>query len=316
MSFRGKRALPIAVVATSLLGAVVMAPSAFALSNHLYVKTTGSDAGTCTWSAPCQTISHAIALAPANATISVGPGTYNESLVVTKPLTLMGSGAGNTTVNGWGIDPGAPYAGTLYIGSTQGTTGGGNGGTVGGNVKVSGFTFENPNPDQQTFGDDTCLQPILVGVYDGSSSDHITITHNRLVEGNADPDSSIDGPIGLDTFYSTASLAVSHNTISGVWQGALLEDNGPSNISHNTFANLIPFNYPATCSLSAATTPYGAEGLALLADEPGTWTNQAVMGNNFIGYSGDGVDIEAGYQGAPELRRYLPGQHERRDPHP
>ena len=278
----------------------MMAPAAFANSStHLYVKTTGSDAAVCSRLAPCQTISHAISVAPSGATISVGAGTYNESLVITKPLTLVGSGSSDTIVNGWGKDPGAPYAGTVYIGSAMGTTGGGSGGTVGGNVKVTGFTFENPNPDQQTFGDDTCLQPILIGVYDGSSSDHIKIAYNNLIEGNADPDSSIDGPIGIDTFFSTASLDVNHNDISGVWQGALLEDNGPSRLNNNVFADLIPFNYPATCSLSAATTSYGAEGLAFLADEPGTWTNQEAGNNTFTAYAGDGIDMEAGYQGAP-----------------
>ena len=273
---------------------IISAPMAVAApATRLYVATNGQDTASCTQQAPCLTISHAISIAPAHAVIDVGPGTYNESLVVTEPLTLQGAGAGKTIVNGWGKDPGTPYAGTLYIGTTGGTTGGQSGG-IGGNVTVSGFTFENPNPDAQTYGDGVCLQPILVGVYDGNAADQITITHNRLVEGTADPNQTIDGPIGLDTYYSTASLVADHNDISGVWQGALLEDNGPSTLSHNTFTGLIPLNSPSSCLLSASTTAtYQPEGILFLADAAGSWTNQEADHNQFSGYAGDGIDVAA-----------------------
>jgi hypothetical protein len=50
---------------------------------------------------PCKTIQFAINVASPGDTIFVSPGTYNENVLVTKPdLTLKGSGASSTIING------------------------------------------------------------------------------------------------------------------------------------------------------------------------------------------------------------------------
>lgn len=50
------------------------------------------------------TIQRAIAAAPAGALIRVGPGTFHETLVITKPLVLVGSANGGTRVEAAGAE--------------------------------------------------------------------------------------------------------------------------------------------------------------------------------------------------------------------
>jgi hypothetical protein len=71
----------------------------------LNVSTQGSDSNTCgPVASPCKTISQAITNAAAGDTVSVGPGTYHELVVVPKQLTLLGFGA---TVNAAGLSQGS-----------------------------------------------------------------------------------------------------------------------------------------------------------------------------------------------------------------
>jgi len=66
-----------------------------------YVAPTGSDNGDCTASAsPCRTIGYGIAQAVDGDTVSVGAGVYTETVTISKSLTLAGSGATGTSING------------------------------------------------------------------------------------------------------------------------------------------------------------------------------------------------------------------------
>jgi len=297
---------------------VLSSPARASSTPALYVALYGSDSNPCTKAAPCATIDHAIAQAPSGGTVRVEPGTYDQLVIIEKPITLVGKRA---VVDGWGLDPGTPLLGVLYIGGSGGTTAWPNddeqvepgSDAIGGNVTVRGFTFEDPNPDQQTYGDDVCLQPVVAGIYDADPTDVISITQDSFVEGDDDPASADDGPIGLDTLYSWAHLTAERDTFQGVWQGVLLEDNGPSVLKANTFADLVTFNYPntntyldssddsqcATLASEDGTTPYQAEGVALLADYTSqSTTDQTVDGNRFVDYDGDGVDAGAPYDAA------------------
>jgi Protein of unknown function (DUF1565) len=273
----------------------------------LHVATTGKDTNPCTAKEPCATITHAVSVAPSGGKVVVAKGTYDQSVVIEKPITLVGQKG--AVVDGWGHDPGAPLLGVVYIGGPGGTTASD---SIGGNVTVKGFTFEDPNPDGQTYGDDTCLQPIIIGIYDGDSSDVITITHDTLSEGSQDRASAYDGPVGIDTLYSWAKLNVTKTTITGVWQGILLEDNGPATVKGNTVKDLIPFDYPNSSSYlnssptepeqcvaeatADGTSPYAPEGTLLLADDVNEgMSNQNVLSNHFTSYAGDGVDVASAY---------------------
>ena len=290
------------------LGTTALAGGAEAsTTTTLHVATSGKDTNPCSASKPCATITHAVSVAPSGATVRVAKGTYKQSVVIEKPITLIGQRG--AVVDGWGQDPGTPLLGVLYIGGPGGTTASD---SIGGNVTIKGLTFEDPNPDGQTYGDGVCLQPIIIGIYDGDPSDIITITHDTLSEGTQDPAASYDAPVGIDTLFSCAKLSVSHTTIMGVWQGMLLEDNGPADVSRNTVSGLIPFDAPnsntylsasptepAQCvaqAITSGTTAYAPEGTALLADDATTpMSNQTITGNHFNSYAGDGVDVTSAY---------------------
>jgi hypothetical protein len=72
---------------------LILALSAgLAAGKTLYVKTSGKDTASCTAADPCTLISHAVAVAAAGDTISVGAGTFLEtnSIAINKDLTIAG----------------------------------------------------------------------------------------------------------------------------------------------------------------------------------------------------------------------------------
>src|SRR5947199_310942 len=80
-------------------------PAAGSGGTTFNVSTSGSDSNSCgPVASPCKTIGQAIANAAAGDTVSVGPGTYHELVVVPKQLTLLGFGA---TVNASGLSQGS-----------------------------------------------------------------------------------------------------------------------------------------------------------------------------------------------------------------
>jgi Protein of unknown function (DUF1565) len=263
------------VVGAALTGFPAIASGASAGSE--YVSKSGSDTGKCTKRSPCKTINNAISRATPGETIHVEKGTYHQTVNVTKPVTILGAGASSTTLNGAGRDPsGQGYYGVVYVGS------------AGGPVTVSGLTITNPYPYSYTGG-----EPEAVALADPNSSDTIKIVDDKLKEGNADHQASSDFPIGIDTFLNAATTLISGDSISGFFQGALLEDNGPATVSNDKFTSLIS----GTDNSTSPATKYPAEGVFFLADEGGTYRGQNAERNMFLGYTGYGVAESAGYTG-------------------
>jgi hypothetical protein len=235
-----------------------------------HVSKTGLDMGNCIAS-PCATINYAISKAPPGTVIKVAAGTYDQTVDISKPIDLKGAGASSTTIDGTGIDPSNNgYYGVVYVGTTGGLT------------TIQGFTITNPYPDAYTSG-----EPEAVALADESSTDSIDVVDNDIVEGTSDPNASTDFPIGIDTFLNSAQTVILDNTISGFFQGALLEDNGPATVESNVFTDLI--------SNTAGPTTYPAEGLFFLSDAAGSLTGQNATSNTFENYSGYGVAMDAGY---------------------
>jgi hypothetical protein len=230
-----------------------------------HVSTTGHDRGNCI-SSPCATINFAIGVAPAGTTIDVATGTYDQTVDISEPINLQGAGAGKTILNGAGLDPGGSLYGIIYVGTTGGLT------------TIEGFTITNPFPYTYTSG-----EPEAIALKDENSSDAVYILDNTITEGTADSQRSTDFPIGIDTFVSSANTVIEGNTISGFFQGALLEDNGPATVESNTFEKLI------------ANEGYPAEGVFFLSDLAGSLTHQDAISNTFKEYSGFGVSMDAGY---------------------
>jgi hypothetical protein len=208
-------------------------------------------------------------------TVKVAAGTYDQTVAIDKAIRLTGAGAARTIVDGAGIDPpsGANY-GVLYVGD------------AGGAVTVSGFTFENPAPYAYTGG-----EPEVVALANTSASDTVVLTHNIITEGTADPNADTEFPIGLDTFKNAAATTVNANTISGTFQGALFEDNGPVSFTHNKVTTLAA----STDDSTDPPTTYAAEGVFFLSDLGESITGQDASDNTFTHYAGDGIDMEAGY---------------------
>ncbi|MBV8461695.1 MAG: DUF1565 domain-containing protein [Acidimicrobiales bacterium] len=268
-----KKSLVTALGALLLLGgglSLATSGTAGAKPSGEFVSTTGTDTGNCV-SAPCATVNYAISQATAGETINVAAGTYNQTVNIDKPVTLRGAGASKTTIDGTGLDPSAQgYYGVVFVGD------------AGGAVTVSGFTITNPYPDAYTSG-----EPEAIALADHNAGDTISLDKNTITEGTADTNSGTDFPIGIDTFLNAATTDISDNTVTGFFQGALLEDNGPATLTKNKFASLI--------SGFDGTNTYPGEGVFFLADEGGTYTNQDATRNQFSLYSGYGIAEDAGY---------------------
>lgn len=256
-----------ALTSVSLPG--LLSGSASASVPGLYVATTGTDTGSCQLK-PCKTIQYAVNKAIPDETVHVAAGTYHETVAITKAIQLVGAGAASTTINGSGLDTTGTVYGVVYVGTTGGAS------------SVSGFTITDPYPYSYTGG-----EPEAVALADQSAPDSVDISSNVISEGTADTTRSTDFPIGIDTFKNTAHTTIESNTISGFFQGALLEDNGPALFKNNKLTGLI--------ANTAAPTTYPAEGVFFLSDLSGSIRSQYATFNKFSGYAGYGVIMEAGY---------------------
>jgi hypothetical protein len=257
----------------SLAGFPAIASSATGPSE--WVATGGSDTGSCTKQAPCQTINYAISVATPGETIHVEKGTYHQTVYIYKSVNLVGAGASSTIINGAGLDPSSEnHFGVVEVGAANGT------------VTVSGFRITNPYPYAYTGG-----EPMAVVLEDQNSGDIVNIINDKITEGRADQNASTDFPIGVDTFLNAATTTISGDSIRGFFQGALLEDNGPARVTNDKFSSLI------SGTDTSSSTTYPAEGVFFLADEGGKYTGQKAEHDTFSNYSGYGIAESAGYTG-------------------
>ena len=82
----------------SLSATIGVAPAA-ASPPATYVATSGVNSPSCgSMHQPCQTISYALGLTQAGGTIEVAPGTYNEQLVISRPVSIIGAGPAQTVI--------------------------------------------------------------------------------------------------------------------------------------------------------------------------------------------------------------------------
>ena len=116
---------------------------AFLCADQRFVDDAGSDtANDCVdSSAPCQHIQRGIDLACVGNTVNVGPGTYQENVIVTKGVELSGAGQGSSIVEP-AVSNANPCTGSSLCGGTASNI-------VlvqASNVKIHDFTLDGDNP--------------------------------------------------------------------------------------------------------------------------------------------------------------------------
>ena len=249
----------------------VLAPRNPALSRTagpaLQVATTGTDVGDCT-AAPCRTISYAVAQASAGDVISVAAGTYNESVTITKRLSLVGSGA---TIDAAG--QASPPNGIVISGAdAEGTT-------------VTGFTVQHAG---------------LEGIFVVQTS-RVTIENNLVRENDAygplnplcaDQPDDCGEAIHLQ---SVTNAIVRNNVVRDNVGGILLTDeNGPT--SGNMISDNTVLNNTLDCGITLASHWFSLQAPAA-PDVAGVYRN-TVQRNTSNGNGAAGIGVFAGPPGA------------------
>ena len=121
-------------------------------------------------------IGAAVTAASANDTIKVGAGVYAESVVITKPLSLIGAGVGATIINAKGESTG------IYVDGID------NPGMIGG--LITGFTVMNAN-----------FEGILV-----SNVSYIVISENHVTDNNQSLNVAGAACPGLPAFETSEAM--------------------------------------------------------------------------------------------------------------
>jgi parallel beta-helix repeat protein len=247
-------------------------------------------------------ISDAVAAAAANDTINVGPGTYHEYVIITKPLSLTGFGA---TIDATGLSRGIFVNGMAAPKLAQ--------------VHIAGFTVQKAN-----------FEGILIANASVSSvSDNVVINNNRsLTDGTCpniesfEPGEQMDCGEGIH-LLGADHIIVTNNIVHGNSGGILLSDDTGA-----THDNLISFNTvtdnPFACGIVMAShvqsavsgsmvplgvfhnTIYGnhsekngysaggGAGIGIFASIPGAATYGNVVVNNYLNKNGHpGISLHA-----------------------
>jgi hypothetical protein len=266
--------------------------AALAAPPTLYVSVSGADANPCTQQLPCATLQHAVDVSLPGGTVKVWPGNYNQTVNITTPVTLEGSGENQTTIDGKNVDNAGghgtgsttPYYGVVSVQNNPG---------AGGVTTIEDFTIRNAFVTPTEYNE--IIIPSDVSIYDDqNTADSVQINHVRL---RAVQNWRGYGGIGLDVFNNAQPVDFSNSVSEGNFQGALLEGGGfggAVTVFDDTFKNLPPCS-GMTCA-GDNTTVYPGEGLFVLSDEPGTSVD-TVRYSDFYDYAGLGIAAAAGYSG-------------------
>jgi hypothetical protein len=255
-------------------------------TDTVYVSTHGSDANPCTKSQPCATLQFAVDNAPAGSIVHVAAGTYNQTVNITQPVTIAGAGAGKTIIDGSNIDTQAMSPSYFGVISVEDNIG------AGGPINIRGLTVKNAFITTAEYDEDSDPSDVIV-YNDANAGDTVNVTGVAL--GAVQNASEFTG-VGLDTFDDAASVTFTNSSVTGVFQGALLEGGG---LGGHVTVNNVSFNHLAACAAATVCgggTTFPAEGLFVLSDQPGT-ANDTINNNRFVGYAGFGIAADAGYSG-------------------
>ncbi len=267
----------IAAMAALLL---VAAPVAAAAPHKLFVSPSGDDAGSCSRSAPCQTINHAVAVASPGNRIIVRSGTYHEAVVIPKSLRLIGHHA-VIDASGLLADVGGQLGQQGIVGWGVLIVGPGSAGTV-----FRGFTVEN-----------AAAEGILAVMTSKVTIKHNELTHNDMGASpnfaNPPFECQAQGQIPGDCgealhLMGVASSRVVWNNVHDNVGGILLSDEtGP------THGNLVAHNTSKDNLEDCGITLPSHNPMATTDPSKGGVYDNTILGNWSIGNGGAGVGMFA-----------------------
>lgn len=281
-----RRSLFVALASAALV--LLALPASAAGTVTRLVSPSGADSGDCV-STACATISYAVSRAGRGDTVSVAAGTYAESVLVEKRLSLVGHGA---TIDADGLDNGIVISGHAAAGTS-----------------VRGFTIENAG---------------LEGIFAVQTS-HLTIVHNTLQHNDAygplDPLCFAQPDDCGEALHlqSVTRSTVAHNVIEHNVGGILLTDeNGPTagnvisrnSVLYNTLdcgitlaSHYLQFGAPVSAGVGGVynnkilhnvSNHNGAAGIGIFAGPPGAAAYGNVVDGNVAMYNGlPGVAIHS-----------------------
>ena len=222
------------------------------------------------------TIGAAVAAASANDTINVAPGTYKESVTISKPLSLIGADATKVTIDATGLGVGVYVDGN----DNKGLTG----------VFISGFTVQNAN-----------FEGILV-----TGASGITISGNIVQKNNLglvtaaagatcpnipayDSSEGQDCGEGIHLNGVTHSL-IANNTTQNNSGGILVSDDDGATHDNVITGNVV-MNNLAACGITLASHPPAT--LTGSSTPLGVYNN-SIIGNTITGNGANGTGAGAG----------------------
>jgi len=283
---RGSMLCAAAALLGSVGGAVLasVAPAEAGTGPSLYVATSGNDTNnTCRLVAhPCATISHAVAQAPAGASISVGAGTYTTPLSITSSVSITGTvqNGSNVTV----LDPSTTVADTdsTYDNSAPAPTDALVDVTNATSVNLTNLVI-NGAAASPSFNPTACTND-YVGVYFHNASGSMT---NVSVKGIELPPAFFGCQDGLAVYVATdaGSSTGSSVLISGV------------NVKTYQKNGITCSDLHTSCTVNASTVagigPTGViaqNGIQIGYAATGAVTDTTITGNS---YTGGGADNQA-----------------------
>src|SRR5579862_9431093 len=270
-TFPASKGLLSFALCTAVLATVLSLPAAAAI---LCVNPAGS--GGC-----YSTIQSAVNSAKAKDVIKVGPGTYKEGVVIGIPLSLIGAGAGQSTIDATNQPNGVLIDGFNHAGLH--------------NVTAAGFTVENAQ-----------FEGILA-----VSAANVTISHNSVINNDKSPGLNFTGAAngcpgqpayemdetgdcgGAIHLIGVSDSAVSGNYVSGNADGLLISDEtGISKGNLVTQNNFI--NNPLECGIVLAShPPVGSSGpyFAPHYGVVGNTITENVSTGNGVAIGGSGIGL-------------------------
>jgi parallel beta-helix repeat protein len=196
-----------------MLAALLIAVPVSADPGILHVD---DDDPTCGGNSPCySTIQAAINAAGDGDTISVNPGTYDEALTLTKPITLSGADNTNTiiTYSGPAVEQ------QVFLGTNTGLD-------LAGPVTIENFTLYNGG---SLYGDNDLIKFRARGI-----GGQISIRNNIF---DCDGDGSISSPAkAIEEAMQASNFVITRNEFNNCRYGIWLNGGQNGEISNNTFS--------------------------------------------------------------------------------